>query len=442
MKWNKYNLLFHSPKYGYFLYNSILNIFFKLDELQFNEIKKLKESPNNIDSNNTFHSELLKYNIFCKDDNLILDNFHFQYLLKKFDKNYLSYTIIPTLDCNFRCSYCFEENNERSYMTEDIISKVIQFIVDTTKNTRYFYLTWYGGEPLLHKKAIYKITNEIKKLNINLKSSLITNGYLINDFFINSIKELNIYSIQITLDGLMEEHNKRRPHVKNHNSFQKIIQNLDLLKNRYNENEIDISIRVNIDNKNSKNFFDVFTFLKKRYGNFINVYPGIVKDWNLNIENSCFFNKNDEINFILENYEKYQIKTLSFYPKIKIPCTAQRVYDYVIGPKGELYKCWSDVGKPDFIVGNICEKSTNYDLLTKYLVSIEAFNDPVCKECFFLPICGGGCPNQRLKNKFMGASFETCTYFKGNLERFLEIHFNSKNTNQLVKKFNSYEIRK
>ena len=78
----------------------------------------------------------------------------------------------------------------------------------------------------------------------------------------------------------------------------------------------------------------------------------------------------------------------------------------------------------------------NNDLLTKYLKSVDPFESNICRECFFLFVCGGGCPNQRLKNHFYNTNFDTCTYFKGNIERFLEIHYHSKE-NSLIKKLTS-----
>jgi uncharacterized protein len=147
------------------------------------------------------------------------------------------------------------------------------------------------------------------------------------------------------------------------------------------------------------------------------------------------FNRKDEVNFIFDLYNKYGIIPVDFYRNIKTPCVAQRIFDYVIGPEGELYKCWSDVGKPEFIVGNIMNNYVNSELLTKYLKSVDPFESSICRNCFFFFVCGGGCPNQRLKNKFMGTSFDTCTYFKDHLENFLEIHFNTKEKSTLIKEF-------
>jgi uncharacterized protein len=42
MKWSRYNFLFFSKKYGYFLYNSSTNAFLKLNLELFDVLKKIE----------------------------------------------------------------------------------------------------------------------------------------------------------------------------------------------------------------------------------------------------------------------------------------------------------------------------------------------------------------------------------------------------------------
>lgn len=36
-------------------------------------------------------------------------------------------------------------------------------------------------------------------------------------------------------------------------------------------------------------------------------------------------------------------------------CTATSLYGYVIGPKGEIYKCWEDVGIKEKEIGSVLD---------------------------------------------------------------------------------------
>jgi uncharacterized protein len=102
-----------------------------------------------------------------------------------------------------------------------------------------------------------------------------------------------------------------------------------------------------------------------------------------------------------------------------------------IGPEGEFYKCWNDVSDRRKIIGYINQPSLiNPNLLTKYIIEGTLFDDLKCKNCFFFPICGGGCPQYRLKNKYEGGSFDLCAIRndkredKQFLNSCLEKHYN------------------
>ena len=37
--------------------------------------------------------------------------------------------------------------------------------------------------------------------------------------------------------------------------------------------------------------------------------------------------------------------------------------------------------------------------------------DPECRKCALLPICNGGCPNERIENLFEGAKHSLCALY-------------------------------
>ena len=73
-------------------------------------------------------------------------------------------------------------------------------------------------------------------------------------------------------------------------------------------------------------------------------------------------------------------------------------------------------------VGSIHNLSLNTNLLAKYMVGIEQFDDPTCLNCFYLPVCEV-CPNLRFRNKLGGEKADICAIYKGSLPEFLEIHY-------------------
>ena len=109
------------------------------------------------------------------------------------------------------------------------------------------------------------------------------------------------------------------------------------------------------------------------------------------------------------------------FNKIK---TSQHII--VIGPNGEIYKCWNDVGNEERIVGYLNGKITNEQLLIRYLNGADPFDDEECQKCILLPICGGGCPYIRLKREYEDVNIESCSLFKKNMKNFLLMHYNIK----------------
>ena len=50
---------------------------------------------------------------------------------------------------------------------------------------------------------------------------------------------------------------------------------------------------------------------------------------------------------------------VDFFPRIELHkgCMVNENSSFVIGPQGELYKCWNDFNSPDKTIGNIKDKN-------------------------------------------------------------------------------------
>jgi len=138
---------------------------------------------------------------------------------------------------------------------------------------------------------------------------------------------------------------------------------------------------------------------------------------------TCGFNRPEKARFTLEQYRRHGLKALRYYPRRHLAgCSATNRNGFVIGPEGELYKCWDNVGVKDMAVGNLLDLHVDTNLLAKYMVGVEQLDDPACLDCFYLPICEI-CPNLRFRNKFAGEKADICAIYKDNLPEFLEIHY-------------------
>jgi len=360
------------------------------------------------------------------DENEILNKLKLNNLLHRFNTDVLSLTITPTLSCNFDCSYCYEKNKDNIFMTNETEEKVIDFIKSYGAISE-LYITWFGGEPFMFFKRIKSLSDKLKKMEINVINSIVSNGFILSKPILDWMRNNKMGYIQITLDGLEDTHNLKRPHKKGRNSFLKIIKNLDVLFST--DINIDIIIRTNISAENEKEYHNLTEFIVNRYQDKrLRLSPNFVIDMNdtQNL-NNCMFNRTQKAQFKLNNINT---KGIGFYPQLKtFDCIARQRNGFVVGANGELYKCFEDIGNGNREIGNINNKNSfNEDLLTKYLIGADQMSDKECIDCKLLPICNGGCPYIRIKNMENGMpNSDNCEILRNFEKEFLLSHLEQKN---------------
>lgn len=67
-------------------------------------------------------------------------------------------------------------------------------------------------------------------------------------------------------------------------------------------------------------------------------------------------------------------------------CTAKLKNALVISADGNIYKCLSGVGRPNFVVSNLSKKEN----LPNYLFP-HMYNECFKKKCPYIPLCNTGC---------------------------------------------------
>jgi uncharacterized protein len=432
MQWSRYNTLFHSGQFGHFLYNALSNTLIELDKTHYLQLEEFRNGEDNApEIKETDFSDLLHENrIFVETGEERRQLLCRQYRRHSicYDSSRLGLTICPTLQCNFRCPYCFENSQQDSaIMSPDTISRLISFI-KSHKDIRHLSIAWYGGEPLLAFDVMCEVTEKVKALDLDCEGvGIITNGYLLDSKKIARLNELNINSIQITLDGLEQAHNKRRMLAGGGSTFQCIMNNIDTLMNSTYAGAC--TIRVNIDRRNLDQFVLLRSALLEKFkGKKLSVYAGQVNTGvGHSYDSACNLDLHAWKEFTLEVLRQSGQPTGGFYPggNLDSICVATTHNGFVVGPAGELYKCWEDVGKQAMAVGSIHQDTpvTNPELQALYCLGTDAYSDPECLECEVLPICGGGCANKRLRAKqFSEKGLEFCSAYKDNLTIYLEAY--------------------
>lgn len=408
---------------SFFVYNTASNCLLKIDKNTFDFIEMV--SVSSIDDVTPFPVEIAKelksQRIITteEEDNEIVDAIRMKNIVSSYDTDVLGLTIAPTLSCNLSCPYCFETNKPAGVIDYETCDKIIGFIKRYCK-AKKLYLTWFGGEPMLCPDKIRYLLGKIIKLDtIELAyQDIVTNGTLLTPENWNLFRDYHFNSVQVTLDGKKETHDKKRFFNSGLGTFDKIISNVKTFVGEFPD--VEISIRVNIDKTNSNEFIDVFKFIAQEFcgKKNINVYPGVIKNCGAKTSNSVFLNNADVANLIESHVaEGIGIK----FPQHRLTsCGASCLYSYVIGPRGELYKCWEDIGNEKREIGCVYSRDfSNPALFNKYMLYGSRYSSTECQKCSVLPICTKDCPHDRLANIFEGAEKELCCVYKDNDSEFI-----------------------
>lgn len=316
-----------------------------------------------------------------------------------FDNKTATMIICPTLECNFKCPYCYE-TRKSGYMSQETQQELLFFYKNLLKKgLQHLNVTWYGGEPLLYPDIIEYLSKQMisiaKQYNSDISFSMISNGYCISDNIISIFKEINLKTIQITLDGGPEVHDSRRVLINGLPTFNIIKKNIQKLA----KENINVKIRVNLDKSNQNEFNKIKGMFLDCNDN-ISIYPAIVtkeKNQTDNIRNNCF-NAGEEKNIILSNYITFP-KDYEQLGSCTIVCSGEHINSFVITPEGKLYKCLNDIGIASKSIGIL----TNFNLYldTNYAneyIYRDPFTESECEKCPYLPLCYGACLNEYIKN--------------------------------------------
>ncbi|MCT4643533.1 MAG: radical SAM protein [Carboxylicivirga sp.] len=418
--------MFPSEKYGLLLYNSISNCFWQLDEVAKQNLMSLKEeveSGNYIPQKCDIHDNLIDAGIISTDAHEdVISKLKLEKKTQSFNFYDRTLLILPTTACNFDCSYCYEEHRPNVHMTDEVEDAIFKRYFEGLEKGVKYNITWYGGEPLMGFKRMEKITQRLIDSNIDFVSSIVTNGFLLNEGVISKLDDLRINVIQLTLDGDKETHDSRRYLLNKGGTYDKILENMKLLHSYSCIDSIDVMVRVNIDKQNSKKYQQLFEDLKEQFPKF-NVYPGIVTNYE-ECNRGCLTNQN-KIDLIKEGL-KYGKEVLPVLPDFErnSGCMADVYFSAIVGPSGEIYKCLNDVGNKEKIIDHLLDESKlNIKVISRYLAGIDPYADKDCLDCLHLPRCNGGCPYEQYLSKFEDVKISPCTYFKDNMDSLLEMQY-------------------
>lgn len=423
MKWSKYNILSKSEKYGHLLFNTMSMVFLQINDEDLAMWLDIKSNPDKVKE--TANGEfLIRSRIIVNDEEEDLNNYLADVLKNRYNSSDLALTILPTRGCNFGCIYCYEQDRPMKNMSESTETAIVQF-VKSNPNLKRLSVVWYGGEPLINYPSIKRLSEAFLDMDVDYSAKMVCNGYLLNKEIADEMESLKIRNIQITLDGTSEIHDKRRPLLGGGPTFHRIMDNLKYLLSV--NKTVTIDIRSNIDRRNMNEYHQFHNeFRKEILDSRVTLYPGFVSDL---LSDECVSAEDNiseggyKAQFALDIFHQYGIEIKAFLPKFRRhSCVASKYFAFVIGPEGEIYKCWRMVGNKEQTLGNV-RSGLDMAKFSRYIVGADYTRDPKCLDCEFITLCGGGCPLVRLRNKEEGLKLNHCCPEKTHMEKLMEMRY-------------------
>ena len=334
-----------------------------------------------------------------------LETLHYLFHKNFFDGNrFLNIVLVPGLDCNFKCPYCFEKvkGTESLFKTNlnDYFSTLKLFAEKNFKNYEMIEVSLFGGEPLLFSNQIFDYFEYIEKElpNVSYFSSIVTNGALLDAEIVHKLIDYKCRSIQITIDGWKEVHDKNRIFKNGKESY-------DLLIKKINEiipilpKDCQFNLRINLNNVTvnevKTTLSDINPQIRSRIKLLFRPIYNTDSFKQTNINKFCDLRPFLDIAIDMG----FDIVRNTYYYQACESCSGTNFF--FIMPDLSLWKCINDINFQNACIGKINKEGFpqfDADKLVSWYSYSNCFFDEKCKECKKLPDCFGGCVLYRAKN--------------------------------------------
>lgn len=335
-----------------------------------------------------------------------------------------SYVLMPTYNCNLRCFYCFQDHMrtkpEFSYLLKRMTHPMVDRIFDAMPQIEALHgfapedgfvrpVSLFGGEPLLreNRDLIDHILQRAKQGGTQT-CAVVTNGTDL-DAYEDILGPAGLTPLQITLDGIPEEHDKRRVYADGQGSFDRIIKNITLALDR----DASVQVRMNIDRRNVDQLPPLAQiFVEQGWDDRpgFTAYATVISPSNDNVDRDTTYSSWELDQEIARLQAEHPVMRAIEPKDNTIRSRAMSIFGgasaglqasfcsahsgmYVIDRFGDLYACWERTGNPKIRIGTITPDCTiEMDETTSALWRGRAVtSNPVCRQCRYALYCGGGC---------------------------------------------------
>jgi uncharacterized protein len=326
------------------------------------------------------------------------------------DPNRLDIIVLPNMNCNFACPYCYEAHQAGSAMSSEVERRIIAFFEAQIPRFRVLLLSWFGGEPLLNFETVVAVSTAAQDIcrrhNVALVGNVTTNGYLVDEQRARILVERGIHNYQITVDGPPEVHNRTRRLRGGGGTFDRVFESITILART--DPRVHVSLRVNFNHQN----IDSIPHLLELFDPIVRpslrvVFEPVFGDHCLSAT------KNIEAREISDKLFRYYALARELGYDVTqgglpigqlVYCYAERENQFIFNHAGDLYKCSVSrfAAEERFGYLNSQGEIVREDGRWQAWFGMDLF-DEKCYSCKYLPLCMGGCRRARVEGDATGS---------------------------------------
>jgi uncharacterized protein len=237
--------------------------------------------------------------------------------------------------------------------------------------------------------------------------------------------------LQITLDGLREIHDQRRPSkLRVVSSFEQTVLGLEKVVGKFV-----IRLRINVDKHNLPEAWLLLDFFaaQRWLGADTRFYPYLARvspftDACASVATEVcsvddFQNTNLQwMKRLHEHGVPVAFQALYQFPEPKLyNCGAIGNNGFIFNPNGEIHKCGLAVDDSSEAIGVLGEELDADHRNARKWKEWSPLANPICRGCEFLPSCLGGCPRNQMQMREVQKK-ENCQYYQQHENRILATH--------------------
>lgn len=419
-KYSIYNFLFRREKQG-ILYNVNSDGIMILSQELVDLIRKYREKIDDLEIvHKALFDEMVRQGMVVAADCDEVDNVVEKWKQEDNDPTQFTMIVLPTLDCNLRCWYCFEEHKKGSKMSEETFERVCRLVdhITESEELKVFNLDFFGGEPLLPFKMttlplIKYVSKRCLERGIDMTLRFTTNGVLLTDEVREELLKIPLKfkpNFQITIDGDREHHNMTKFTASGKPTYDLIIRNIKAAL----KDGMPVTNRFNY----TAETIDGFESVIKEYDDLSDVERNLLRFdfqqvWQEGDNRKCW-EKAQEISNANRD-SNHEICMEKHFNKYR--CIHESNRHVAITYNGNVYLCTTRDMTESNRMGYVKEDGTiAYNDLYRMRESVKYGNE-TCRLCRVFPICHGACSQTKLEANNKGCILN---YTADDIQRIVE----------------------